>query len=99
MATNTLPVSIVGKFVTSDTRSWGEFTDDNGKTVNAGSNLRIYVLDHSDNLREIKANNIPGIDRLTFGVEVRCDCEARPYKGNLTFTAVAVAPAKSAAAA
>lgn len=97
MATQTLPVVIQGKFVTLDERTWDSFTDSEGKTVQAGKSVRLWVLDSANNLREIKANGIPGLDRYTFGVEVRCECEARPYRGNLTFTAVAVAPVNKAA--
>jgi len=97
MATQALPVVIQGRFVTLDERTWDSFTDADGKTVQAGKSVRIWILDTANNLREIKANNIPGLDRFGFGVEVRCDCEARPYRGNLTFTAVAVAPVTKAA--
>jgi hypothetical protein len=97
--TNTLPVTIRGRYVCKTHRKWDGFTADDGKPVSAGEAVRIFVLDQSDNLREIKANSIPGLDQLTFGVEIAADCEARPYKGQLTFTAVSVQRTAAAKAA
>jgi len=93
MATNSMPVTIRGRFITTATRKWDSFKDSDGKDVAAGSTVTVFVLDTADNVREIKANGIPGLDRLTFGVEVVCECEARPYRGELKFTAVSIAPA------
>lgn len=95
---NTLPTTIRGRYVTKTFRKWDGFKAEDGKEVDAGEATRIYVLDVADNLREIKANGIAGLDRLTFGVEVVADCEARVYQGKLTFTAVSVQGAQAATA-
>jgi len=90
MASSTLPVTIRGRFVNRVAKEWNAFTADDGKEVKAGRSEVINVLDQADNLRAIRCNGIAGLDQLGFGIEVVADCEARPYRGDLVFTAISV---------
>lgn len=83
--------TIQGRFVASKASSWDSFEDDQGKTVSGGSSLTAFVVDDGGNLVEIKCNNVaPAIDKLTFGVEVKIECEAKAWRNELKLYALQV---------
>lgn len=84
-------ITVTGRFITSKASKWDSFEDSNGKTVAGGSSLIAYVLDENDVIREIKANNVgPAIDKLTFGVGCKFECEGKAWRNEIKLYALQV---------
>jgi len=87
----TMPATIQGRYVAQTKKEWKAFEADDGKSVDAGSSTTLHVVSDAGQLYSIRANNFSRqIDELTFATPVVVDCEARPYRGELAFTALSL---------
>jgi len=87
----TMPATIQGRYVAQTKKEWNAFEASDGKAVEAGRSITLHVVSDAGQLYSIRANSFAReIDQLTFATPVVVDCEARPYRGELAFTALSL---------